>query len=205
MGGHRFYCKANPNPPTVKLNGRPALRAGKKARSAEMAAHDYRVRELARRLIVLGESVAKASAKIGWGSQKAVEVMRTDPLYQKARQSVIERLERRHEKAIDEMGAILDANALMAAFRHNMILTSSENEVVVAKVGTDALDRVGARAAAKQDVAVTHQLSPETVRMLKEAMEGRPPIRMVKESPFSYALEAPKPKVGKDDDDGEEL
>ncbi len=148
------------------------------------------VTELVRLIVVEGTTIRHAAWKIGIPENAARNIIHKNPEY--AEEAKLQSKNRDTSKwsfkrLVDEM---LEDTAFRGTQRLFEIVDSSENEDIVQKVANSALDRVGFKPAAQVEATVTHQLSPESVRLLAEALKELPHAETIdlSKSPLGYAF-----------------
>ncbi len=153
-----------------------------------------RLREFAYRIIVLGDSAQAAGRAVGWSASKTHNV-RFTPEYAEIRAELVAEYGQKREAALNEIYAVVNDTAYHGAMRQNEIIHASADDRLVNDVANQAMDRIGARAAAKVDQRVTIELSPETAALIAKAQAvARLPQVPLEQSEFAYALE--RPSVG---------
>lgn len=157
-------------------------------------AHLLRLREFAYRIIVLGEGPAVAALNVGWSAAKGYRE-RTLPRYAEVRAELLREYGQKREAALNEIYAVVTDSAYHGAVRQNEMVHTSDDNRLVNDIANQAMDRVGARAAAKVDQRVTIELSPETAALIAKAhaVASMPRVPL-EESEWAYALE--RPSVG---------
>ena len=151
---------------TNALDPLPAVvaRAGADARPVAGAdPTDDTVLEALAMRVLAGEHPARAATAVGLRAEVGPHVVRTSVAYAAARQRALAATPKPREAILREVAGLAADNAYRGALVQDALLRQCDDPQVLARVSTDAMDRVGARAPTRTDNTVRHELSAETL------------------------------------------